>query len=378
MVRWLVRKGQSMHLSLKIGVLISLITSATATAMPYGIGCVTDIDTNGTVGVGDVLTIIDSWGTANAEADCNGDGIVGVGDLLMLIDEWGVDCEAIHPFTDDTAVSFDYLGGFVVVMTSGIPDHPTGPFDGSTGCNNPNSVTDQNRTIYIPMVPTPTNNPAIEYLDQPGPLSVSTNGVAMYNPYDAGGVDAPSSICFDEYNGHPSADGSYHYHQWSPALDAMEADGHSGVIGYSFDGYPIFGPWESDNVDAHNGVVNPLDDCHGHTDAIRGYHYHASLPYSEDPNGFPWIMGCYHGEPELANFDTGGGGCDGCAQLMIPPPICNCVHNAPGYAYCCMNWDSACQTYAEQFCGAGFAPPEEPSNRFPNNRPPVKRPPPGR
>lgn len=380
MVRWLVRKGQSMHVSLKIGVLISLITSATATAMPYGIGCVTDIDTNGTVGVGDVLTIIDSWGTANAEADCNGDGIVGVGDLLMLIDEWGVDCEAIHPFTDDTAVSFDYPGGFVVVMTSGIPDHPTGPFDGSTGCNNPNSVTDQNRTIYIPMVPTPTNNPAIEYLDQPGPLSVSTNGVAMYNPYDAGGVDAPSSICFDEYNGHPSADGSYHYHQWSPALDAMEADGHSGVIGYSFDGYPIFGPWESDNVDAHNGVVNPLDDCHGHTDAIRGYHYHASLPYSEDPNGFPWIMGCYHGEPELANFDTGGGGggCDGCAQLMIPPPICNCVHNAPGYAYCCMNWDSACQTYAEQFCGAGFAPPEEPSNRFPNNRPPVKRPPPGR
>jgi hypothetical protein len=48
------------------------------------------------------------------------------------------------------------------------------------------------------MVPTPTNNPAIEYLDQPGPLSVSTNGVAMYNPYDAGGVDAPSSICFDD------------------------------------------------------------------------------------------------------------------------------------------------------------------------------------
>lgn len=78
-----------MHVSLKIGVLISLITSATATAtaMPYGIGCVTDIDTNGSVGVGDVLTIIDSWGTANAEADCNGDGIVGVGDLLMLIDE---------------------------------------------------------------------------------------------------------------------------------------------------------------------------------------------------------------------------------------------------------------------------------------------------
>ncbi|GEM_PF-1296763 len=347
-----------MSLMNKIIGLFSMALGSSTFAMPYGIGCVTDIDSNGTVGVTDVLSIIDEWGTSDDLADCNGDGIVNVGDLLMLIDEWGADCESIHPFDSTTSVTFDYTNDFILLATSGVPLHPTGPFDGSTGCFNPNSVTDQNNMWRIPFNAVPTENPSVEYLDQFGPVAVGVNGVSIYNPYDGGGVDAPSTICFDEYNGHPSPDGSYHYHQWSPALDATETDGHSGVIGYSFDGYPIFGPWESDGVDAHNGLENPLDDCHGHTDSIRGYHYHASLPYSEDPNGFPWIQGCYSGEPETSNFGGGGGGggggCSACAQMMIPPTVCNCVHTTPGYEYCCMDWDANCQAYAESFCGAGF------------------------
>jgi hypothetical protein len=349
-----------MLISHKVSVLTILLANSTLFAMPYGIGCMTDINSDGSVGVGDVLSIIDAWGTTDENADCNGDGIVNVGDILMLIDEWGTDCESIHPFVDNTVVSFDYANDFIIIETSGIPSHPTGPFDGSTGCFNPNNVTDQNNVWRIPMNAVPTDNPAVEYLNQFGAVSVAVNGVSIYNPYDGGGVDAPSSICFDDYNGHPSPDGSYHYHQWSPALDAMETDGHSGVVGYSFDGYAIFGPWESEGVDAHNDVQHPLDDCHGHTDPIRGYHYHTSLPYSEDPNGFPWIMGCYTGEPEMSNFEGGGGGgCDGCAQFMIPPTVCNCVHTTPGYEYCCTDWDAACQSYAEEFCGAGFAPPSK-------------------
>jgi hypothetical protein len=355
----------NMHISKLLGVLSTGLVLSGAFAMPYGIGCMTDLDADGSVGVGDVLLVIDSWGSANSDADINGDGIVTVADLLMLIDEWGFDCESIHPFSVNTMIEFDYANNMIIASTSGIPDHPTGPFDGSTGCFNPNNVTDQNNVWRIPMTAVPTNNPAIEYLDQPGAVSVAVNGVSIYNPYDGGGVDAPSSICFDEYNGHPSPDGSYHYHQWSPALDGEETDGHSGVIGYSFDGYPIFGPWESDGVDAHNGLENPLDACHGHSDSIRGYHYHASLPYSEDPNGFPWYQGCYSGEPEMSNFEGGGGGCDGCAQAMIPPPVCNCVHTTPGYEYCCTDWDANCQAYADQFC-AGFAPPNVPKR---NNAP---------
>ena len=358
-----------MFISRNISFLTSLLMSSAVFSMPYGIGCVSDIDSDGIVGVGDVLSVIDAWGTSNEDADCNGDGTVSVGDLLMVINEWAVDCESIHPFVDNTVVTFDYANGFIIIETDGIPSHPTGPFDGSEGCYNPNTTTPQDRTYRIPMSATPTDTPAVEYFDQVGPVSVAVNGVPLYNPYDAGGVDAPSSICFDAYNGHPQMMGEYHYHQWSPALDAMETDGHSGVVGYSFDGYPIFGPWESDGVDAHNDMQHPLDDCHGHSDAIRGYHYHTSLPYSEDPNGFPWIMSCYHGEPEMSNFDDGGGGggggggCDACAQLMIPPNVCNCVHTTPGYEYCCTNWDAACQTYAVEFCNAGFAPPRNRSRK---------------
>jgi len=36
---------------------------------------------------------------------------------------------------------------------------------------------------------------------------------------------------------------------------------------------------------------------------------------------------------------------------MIPPPVCNCVHNRPGYEYCCTDWDAACAAVAAQFCG---------------------------
>ncbi len=338
----------------------SVVISTLVFSMPYGIGCATDINADGVVGVGDVLTVIDRWGTNDAAADCNGDGVVSVSDLLMLIDEWGVDCESIHPFTGNTMVMFDYAGGFIVITTNGIPEHPTGPFDGSTGCFNPNSAMPQDRTYRIPMNPQDTNNPAVEVMDQMGPISIANNGVPFYNPYDAGGIDAPSSICFDDYNGHPQLFGEYHYHQWSPALDNMETDGHSGIVGYAFDGYPIFGPWESDGIDAHNLIVNALDGCHGHSDGIRGYHYHTSLPYAQDPNGFPWVLGCYTAEPEMSNFDDaggGGGGCDACAQLMIPPNVCNCVHTTPGYEYCCTNWDANCQAYADQFCANGITAP---------------------
>jgi hypothetical protein len=55
------------------------------------IPCTGDIDGDDTVGVGDVLAVIDQWGT-NGSADINGDGIVDVSDMLMLVGNWGA-CE---------------------------------------------------------------------------------------------------------------------------------------------------------------------------------------------------------------------------------------------------------------------------------------------
>ena len=54
--------------------------------------CAGDIDSDGTVGVSDVLAAIGTWGPCeNCPADLDGDGMVGVTDLLAIIGQWG-DC----------------------------------------------------------------------------------------------------------------------------------------------------------------------------------------------------------------------------------------------------------------------------------------------
>ncbi len=52
--------------------------------------CVWDLDDNGAVGTGDLLTLFSQWGT-DGPADFDGSGTVGTGDLLILFSNWG-DC----------------------------------------------------------------------------------------------------------------------------------------------------------------------------------------------------------------------------------------------------------------------------------------------
>jgi hypothetical protein len=47
-----------------------------------------DVNKDGSVGVSDLLMVIDEWGT-DGDADVNDDGIVDVGDLLAIVDAWG-------------------------------------------------------------------------------------------------------------------------------------------------------------------------------------------------------------------------------------------------------------------------------------------------
>ena len=47
-----------------------------------------DLDSDGSVGVNDLLLVIASWGESGS-ADIDGDGTVGVTDLLAVISAWG-------------------------------------------------------------------------------------------------------------------------------------------------------------------------------------------------------------------------------------------------------------------------------------------------
>ncbi|MBT4768773.1 MAG: YHYH protein [Phycisphaerae bacterium] len=324
----------------------TLVATAGADSLTR-LGCDGDATQDGSVNTKDILLVISDWGGSGG-FDVDGDGLTGVPELLLVLEEWMRPC---HPFDDNMSVTLDYAAGMATITGSGLANHVMGPFDGSTGCYNPNLPSALNDTWQIPLKPVVGNTSGLVYLDTMGKVAVSLNGVAFYNPYDAGGVDAPSTICMDDFNGHPSVDGRYHYHQ-APSWSYSSGDtGHSGVVGYAIDGFPNYGPYEDAGLFAKDVTGSgALDACNGHTDGQHGYHYH-SISYELDSSGFPWVQGCWYGNPVVSNIEQGGGGgCQACADNMIPPAVCNCVHTTPGYEYCCDNWDANCQYYADTVC----------------------------
>ncbi len=336
----------------------SLVASPLAAQLhptqPGGIFCRADVDRDLTVDAADLGALLSDWG--GVAYDLDGSGVTDGADIGVFLTQWGDSC---HPFHDNVQISIE--NGLLVVEASGVPTHETGNFPGA--CGNPNSVTVQNDEWMLPIDPEETASPAVDAMVQLGPIGVMVNGVAFYNPYDGGGITAPDTICMDLCQAHPSPDGRYHYHQHSTCIEPYSG-GHSGVVGFAFDGLPVYGPWESDGqLAAQMSGKRALDACNGHWDPDRGYHYHSisydqALEFGVADDGFPWIVGCFKAEPEASNFaggggppGGGGGGCPGCAGSMVPPPICNCVHNTPGYEYCCQNWDAACASYAASACG---------------------------
>lgn len=199
-----------------------------------------------------------------------------------------------HDGIDDLRVSYD--DNYMTVLSQGLPNHKTAMFPNS---RNPNSIKVQSYTFKIPLKPQKAD--VITGLPM-GPIGVALNGVPFYNPYNAEGLialDGYSEEWLDSCCGHPDQNGQYHYHKYpvctkSPFKD--KGDQHSPLIGFAFDGFGIYGPWESKGVMAQDLTGDTaLDECNGHTDLVRGYHYHVS------PNKFPYVLGGYRGVPEVSN-----------------------------------------------------------------------------
>lgn len=187
--------------------------------------------------------------------------------------------------------SVKYSASFVYVATNGIPAYPTGPFlDGNTSF-----ATSQNAIFKMPL--NPTKNTGTPTNTNGGNIGIFINGVALFDYRDAvswqnstsslkggpfGGMgdqvwnrDAvvAERIGFDCSKGHPAM-GNYHHHQNPSAfnLDKLvisnvcnlyAADGlyvidstkHSPLIGYAYDGFPIYGAYAYKNLDGTGGVV---------------------------------------------------------------------------------------------------------------------------
>lgn len=191
-----------------------------------------------------------------------------------------------------------YSATDVYIDASGVPSHSVGPFNDG----NPAGPSDLNSLFRIPR--TPPGEGA--HIDTPlSSIGVFVNGVTMYNQLDAQsyeneGVWNNNAIVvradgMDSGLGHPSplmmgpgasseaaayahthanglgighthedaatnvvVNGLYHYHQQPPLLRAQLGDDgskHSPILGFGFDGVPMYGPYGYANTDGTGGIA---------------------------------------------------------------------------------------------------------------------------
>jgi YHYH protein len=200
---------------------------------------------------------------------------------------------------DNLVLTFDSTAYFTLHARN-IPNHPTAKFPDTYGTQgyNPNHIQEHNYVYKLPLVPTMAKNPMPVDKQNTGmalpmgSIGVAVNGVAFYNPFDAGMQDATGIM--DRCCGHPSPDSRYHYHKYpicvnTPFVDKGET--HSPLIGFAFDGLPIYGPYESNGVMAKDLAENKLNAFNAHYDSVRGWHYHVT------PGQFPYVIGGFFGQP---------------------------------------------------------------------------------
>jgi len=203
---------------------------------------------------------------------------------------------------DDTAQAnvqiVRYSDDYVYVNSTGIPSYIVGPYEDG------NPILATNNDWLWQISRNPVENTGTKTATRLGPIGVLINGVPIYDFQDGAsysssageddlrdgdGVWVRNAILaenegFDCAKGHPSpifsgggpgpgSGGTYHHHQnptafnldkeeVSDVCDVYLADGlytlddseHSPLIGYAFDGFPIYGGYGYANTDGTGGI----------------------------------------------------------------------------------------------------------------------------
>lgn len=199
------------------------------------------------------------------------------------------------------ATSITRSGDYIVVKTTGVPDHKspyfqntqwaTAQYEAYNGTNtawrqNPNKIASFSYTFRLPVAP---KEATTKSATAGGPIGVSLNGVPFFNQYAAMQAPLTDEVNgFDQYNGHPAQAGDYHYHAEPTYLTTNK--GKEALLGFLLDGFPVYGPVENGKL------VTNLDKYHGHSHATADfpsgiYHYHITA-------ADPYINGSgYYGTP---------------------------------------------------------------------------------
>lgn len=191
----------------------------------------------------------------------------------------------------------EYSNDFVYVTTTGVPSYTTGPFQDG----NLSQATNQSAIFKIPLSPTPNTGTLVA--TNAGNIGIFINGVALFdwrdgvawnpttnalcggpgNPPCPGGPTAnmdwnrdaipAENSGFDCAKGHPAM-GNYHHHQNPTAFDldatptsdvcnlydadglyVLDATAHAPLIGFAYDGFPIYGAYGYTNIDGTGGIA---------------------------------------------------------------------------------------------------------------------------
>lgn len=213
------------------------------------------------------------------------------------------------------SVSIDAQANVAKVTTKGLAAHAMGPYG-----SNPNTATARELTLTIPLVPTEAAGGAAAGF---GHVAIAWDGVAIYNPTDArdlGGCTGNAAYLeadgVDAFGGHPAPSGEYHYHTGAFLTRAaelglkQEEGSHSSLVGYAFDGVPIYGSYGySDPTDA-TSAIKRVTSC---------YRLKAERTCCADPSKCalvatfdrkPLVMGAFVEDFELDQDALAAGTCD--------------------------------------------------------------------
>lgn len=194
-------------------------------------------------------------------------------------------------FTDKVSISCDQWQAH---MTSdSYPDHDV--MTGIVGTNEQVPVPALNHSAPIALEPRLTT----QAKTRDSSLGVAVNGVPIFD-YTGGGEmsardlhhhqkqhDTVLTKQLDKCGGHAGRGDDYHYHATPTCMiEAMKNKGDAAIIGWAFDGFPIYG---KNNPDGGPIAPGKLDVCNGQVDDVFGYRYHAS-------DAAPYIIQCLMGE----------------------------------------------------------------------------------
>ena len=190
-------------------------------------------------------------------------------------------------------VSVKCADGKAVIHSDTYPNHDL--MTGIIGTNEQVPVPAKDYAAPIPLEPVLGTTPQT----RDAALAIAVNGVPIFD-YTGGGEmtleelkhhqaqhDTLQTNQLDACGGHAGRGDDYHYHVKPKCMIAqMKNAGDAAIIGWAFDGFPIYGDNNPDGTPIGKGV---LDVCNGQADKTFGYRYHTST-------GAPYIVQCLMGK----------------------------------------------------------------------------------